>query len=691
MRLVTFIITCVSFFNLYAEPNDTISPRQLKEVSVLGERGWIENGIINYIPSKSEKKLSNSPATLIKSMHLPFIKEKDGLIISASGEIIPIFINGEKAENIDLATFWPKEVKRVQYIENPSDPRYEGAKYAVNFIMPVYKVGGVTRVNLFQKMPNNGYYTAASKLVHKKMTYGFLLSGNYYRDHRSDMTGETQYRDIFYEQKKYDLINRIENTHSYSRKEAINCALNAKYSTTKARITHTLSFGWNRNPGSGSHGYNVWSENLFNSQTESNKNTSNYITPQVSGNYIFKFSDKWFLTGLWQYSYAKNKNSSFHQTGESDPIYNNTFEDVNSCNFVILPAFYPSNEWMFQLKTQCNFDWYSTLYTGSTHTKQHQSRQTISAALKANWYPTQTLRLSVEPGLLASLWQVGDIKQHTIDPMVSAAVNWNPGRKFSLNGNLQFYMRPTSASESNPVLVKTSELLWLKGNPYLKSLTSWDTYIHSTYLPKSWLAISFGFGYVKTCNNIISTYTPAPTELGGLIKETINAKPSDNVRANIDISGSFFNNSLSISISPKWYYTYVRGAYQNKFNCFTLSGSADYTIGDFRLGIWYEGPFKDLSVSGMEKSWKQDNWNASLTYGTNHLYVTLRAENILNNKQKSWVHFTSPNFASKYNYLETGRTFSINLTYTFGYGKKVDNGIDINGPASAKTSVLQAK
>ena len=46
MRLVTFIITCVSFFNLYAEPNDTISPRQLKEVSVLGERGWIENGVL---------------------------------------------------------------------------------------------------------------------------------------------------------------------------------------------------------------------------------------------------------------------------------------------------------------------------------------------------------------------------------------------------------------------------------------------------------------------------------------------------------------------------------------------------------------------------------------------------------------------------------------------------------------------
>ena len=72
--------------------------------------------------------------------------------------------------------------------------------------MSKYEAGGVSRVNLFQKIPNNGYYTASSKLVYKRMTYGVLFSGNYYRDHRSHMTGETQYRDIFYEQKNYEII-----------------------------------------------------------------------------------------------------------------------------------------------------------------------------------------------------------------------------------------------------------------------------------------------------------------------------------------------------------------------------------------------------------------------------------------------------------------------------------------------------
>lgn len=691
MRLFLFLILSIACFHAYAESNDSISPRQLDEALVQGERCWIENGVINYIPSKSEKRLSNSAATLVKSMHLPFIREKDGSIVSISVEVIPIFINGERANDIDLATFWPKDVKRVQYIENPSDPSYEGVKTAVNFIMSKYEVGGVSRLNLFQKMPNNGYYTASSKLESGKMTYGLLLDGNYYRDHRSQMAGETQYRNLFYGQKEYDIINRTEENHSFSRDEGVRCAMNAKYTRGRNYITHTLSFGWNRNPGSGSHSQNVWSENLFGSSASSNYSESNNITPQLSGNYYFKLSDKWYLAGLWLYSNAKNRNNSYSQTGESDPISNSSHEDVNSCKIIILPSFFPSGKCLLQLKTKCSFDWYSTLYEGSVNTRQNQSRQEISTAFKVSWNPTQSISLSAEPGVLASLWHIGDFDQHTINPTVNAAVNWNPTRKFSLNGNLQFYMRPTSASESNPVTVKTSELLWLKGNPYLKNLTSWDTYFHSTYMTTRWLTLSFGLGYVKTFNDIISVYTPASSEYGGLIKETVNARPSDNVRANMEVRGSFFDSNLSIGISPQWHYTRVRGIYHDTFNYLTFSGSADYTIGDFRFELWYEGPYKDLSVSGMEKSWMQEKWNASLTYGTNSLYVNLRVEDLFNNRRKSWIHYSSPNYVSKYDCLETGRTVSVNLTYTFGYGKKVDNRIDINGPESVKTSVLQEK
>lgn len=169
----------IEFDDLLYAPDDSLRSKQLSGVEVMGEREWIENGIINCIPTKAEKRLSNSPASLIKTMHLTYLKEKDGGIVNLMGEVVPVFINGKRASQIDLETFWPKEVKRVQYLEHPADPRYEGASAVVNFIMPEYKVGGVTRVNLFQRFPNNGYYTAASKLVRNNWTYGLMVRGNY--------------------------------------------------------------------------------------------------------------------------------------------------------------------------------------------------------------------------------------------------------------------------------------------------------------------------------------------------------------------------------------------------------------------------------------------------------------------------------------------------------------------------------
>lgn len=686
---IIFSFLLVIFCCKFAVADDSIPTQQMNEVVVVGDDQWIENGIMNFIPTKIEKKLSNSPASLIKSMHLPFVKERDGMIVSLAGEVIPIFINGEKADDIDLAVFWPKEVKRVQYIEHPSDPNFEGANVAINFIMPKYSVGGVSRINIYQKMPNNGYYTASSKIVYKKMTYGFLLSGNYYRDHRSKMNGETTYNNLFYDNTKYEFISRDEENHSLIREDGLRCAFNAKYATERYSITHKLSFSWERNPGSDTNSTDLWNPNLFESSNGISSSNSKSLSPQIMGNYYFKLTEKCHFSSLWKYSYARNSSNTFNQLGLTAPVLNSNDEDVNTFKATILPSYILSDKWIFQFKFDYTIDLFSTIYRGTTNTTQDQARQSVLSAFKFNWNPDDHLSVSIDPGFAASFWKVGGIKEHSIYPTITSSINWNPTRKFSINGALYFYMRPTSASESNPVLVKNSELLWALGNPYLKNLTSWDTYIHSTYLPEKWLTLSFGFGYVKTFNNTVTTYSPASKELGGLIKETINAKPCDNIRANLELAGSFFNDTFTIGISPQWYHTYVRGLYHSKFNYLTLSGSADYTIGNFRIELLYEGPYKDLTVSGMEKSWKHDNWNFAVIYGNDNLYLDLKIVDIFNNYRKSWIQYNSPNLNSYYNYLETGRAISLNLTYTFGYGKKVDKRIDITGPESVKTSIYR--
>ena len=678
--------------SLYAQTTDSLpAAKQLEEVVVLGERAWIEGSVINIIPTTSEKKLSNSPATLIKSMHLPFVKEKDGAIVNAAGDGVSIFINGKRADAIDVMTFWPKEVKRVQYLENPSDPNYEGARNAVNFIMPEYVVGGVSKVDLFQRIPNRGNYRIASKLAYKKMTYGFMFSDRYERDHRSGMKGLTQYKDIFYDGKKYDLIENTAESHAYNRSDEISCAFNARYLSDNARITHTLSFGKDRNPGSGSHSRDFWSENLFGSSTSSFYSESDNISPQVSGDYNFRLSDKWNLIGSWRYAYAKNENSSVSQTGTTEEIYNSNREEVNSLRFSVSPAFSPSKSWTFQLRNVCDLDWYSTLYGGSANTKQTQSRQQITSSLSVDWDLSRALSLSAYPGVSVSLWQIGNVRRHAVNPTGDISVLWRVSRKLRFSGSLQFYKQSASVSESNPVMVKVSELLWQKGNPYLKNYSDWDIYFTSTYMPKSWLMMTLGVGYNKAYNDIISKYTPASPEAGGLIKEQVNTGISDMLRTALDMNASFLDGRLSVSAAPGWNYEYARGERRTGLGYFLFNGSADYRVGNFRFEVEYQKGGKGLRSSGIERYRRQDRWSASMVYGTGNLYLRCQVQNIFHNKSKEWTCYDSPNYFTEYDSFETGRFFSINLTYTFGYGKKVDKSIDINGPESVESSVLQTK
>ena len=110
ISIYSWIMICSIF--CYAE--DSIPATDLQEIVVKSERAWIEGGVYNFIPSKQEKKLSNSPGSLIDVMNLPFLKGDGENVITTTGEPVTIFINGQLASQTDLATFWPKLAKKVE-------------------------------------------------------------------------------------------------------------------------------------------------------------------------------------------------------------------------------------------------------------------------------------------------------------------------------------------------------------------------------------------------------------------------------------------------------------------------------------------------------------------------------------------------------------------------------------------------
>lgn len=650
----------------------------------------MEDGKAIFLPTKSEKRLSNSPASLLKSKNLPCLREVDGVMVGALGNEVTYFINGVKADKIDISTFWPKDVRRVEYIENPSDPTFEGCKSVVNFILDEYEIGGVTKIDLFQRVPNHGSYSISSKLVRKKLTLGSMFWGNYTRLHGTSLNGSEVYRDIFYDGTKYGVLTRDFEEHQYERENWITYTFNAKYATSKFRATHAFSFAWVQNPGSGSNSADKWSENLFNSQKSSSYSEGKTLTPQFSGNYYAALSDKWTLSGRWLYSFANNESSSWNQYQPSQVVSNEVKEDVHSLSAVLMPTFMLSPKWVFQLRTQAAFDWFSSNYSGTTSTKQNLSRQELSSDLGVYWMPSSSFGISVKPGLSASMSNVGGVKQHTIRPTAEFAVNATISPKVSFSGTTRFLLIPADASDYNSVMLKESELKWVMGNPHIRNLTAWNTYIYTSFILAQWLNLSWGFGYDKSKNTYINTYTPASPDAGGMVRRSDNAEPTHRVINNFIFSGNFFDNKLSVEVCPTWTLYKTSGAYATTFGHISASGNINYTISDFRFAIEYEGPFKALSLAGMEKSWTHDKWHASLTYGNGNFYVMAKVENIFNKKSSSWEILETPYYSSNSFKRATGRSIFVNFTYTFGYGKKVSQDIDISSAEDVKTSVLRS-
>lgn len=688
MLCLTISELCTAIVNA----EDSIPSTELQEVEVMGERSWIsEDGTLNFIPTKKEKKLSYSPGSLIRSMNIPMLRESGDGISLVSGENVEIFINGEKADEIDLSTFWPMDVKTVQYIENPRDSKYAGATYAVNFVTRKFAAGGVTRARGHQRLPNYGEYSLSSKLVYKRMTYGAMFRGIYSRDHRAFSSGETVYEGLYYDGDFHESIVREEESRLYKRMDYIDCAINAKYTGGKFTATHTFSLGWDRDPGSGSESSDTWTANLFGSGSSGGWSSSRTLTPQIRGNYYIRFSDRWHLPWTLGYIFSENKASSSNRFGDMGAIFNSTKEKTNSFNFAAVPWFSFSDSLFLQLHLISRMQWFSTRYAGSAYVTQTQTRFRTTAYLTLGWTPLRTLGFALKPGFDLTTWNIGDVHESSWLPTVNANVRWSPSRKYSLSGTLMFVVTPPSASESNPVMVKDSELMWSLGNPYLKCHSSWDAYIYNNYMPNRDLTMGLGVGYSIGDRTIIPQYEAATADLGGLIRRDVNAGIIDDIRALLSVSWSVPGTELSLSVNPSWHYTHVRDGHVSAFNSFSISGNADYTFGNCRIGITYESPTRGLYMAGLERTWSQDRCDVKFEYGNGNLYVEAGVTNIFHKYMKTRTRFTSPHFSTNYTNLQTGRQFVVSLTYTFGFGRRVDRNIDISGPQEVESSVNTKK
>ena len=138
--------------------NDSVlSAYELTELIVEGDNVFrVEDGF-GYVPDKKVKKASYSGISLLEMLNIPTIiidPSGDG-VKTTSGEGIAFFIDYMAASADEVRGIRPEDVKSVEILEFPRNPRFNGAQHVVNFRMVKYLYGGYTKGDATQAVVAN--------------------------------------------------------------------------------------------------------------------------------------------------------------------------------------------------------------------------------------------------------------------------------------------------------------------------------------------------------------------------------------------------------------------------------------------------------------------------------------------------------------------------------------------------------
>ena len=157
-------------------------PVRLHGVKIEADNASLLSDKSVYRPTQRQKNASQTATDLLVRMAIPQLNATMGSsgITTASGESVAIYIDYVPASQNDLKMMRVSDVKTVEYLVYPSDPRFQGNRNVINFRMIKYEYGGYVKVlGLENFIANSGSLQGNARMVKKKMTFDIMGYGYY--------------------------------------------------------------------------------------------------------------------------------------------------------------------------------------------------------------------------------------------------------------------------------------------------------------------------------------------------------------------------------------------------------------------------------------------------------------------------------------------------------------------------------
>lgn len=701
-RNVIAKLSCVGYKTTYrrlADFNvgDIIMPIDavaLQQVKVEGQMASAYSDRTVYLPSQRQKNAAQNAIELLRLMSIPQIKINpiDDSVTDNTGDGVSLFFNYMPASKEDIEGLRTADVRRVEYLEFPTDPRFRGAQRVINFIIQEYEYGGYTKVTadedfLIGLSSNANIF---SKFAYKKMTYDIYVAANNLNSHHSGYNIHGNYTLKDSDGKDYTLTRNETTDNSHSRQNQYPVTFRASYNTEKVQISNTLGYSHSANHIQEQNGSLTYSPAVEQDYSYSRSNPSRSNSLSYQGNYFFVLPKDYSVNFNPQFSYSHNNNSLTYTTSSTEPIIRDARENAYyyRVNARINKRFAQKHTLMLGIYTGNTIN--RLQYTGNASYSDHFSNPFVSGELG---YQAQIQKFSLyaDAGVLWERTSINTIRNDDVYPYVHFNIRYTPNNKNTFSAYFQFANNTPGIDQKASDLLRDNEVMYITGNPYLDNSRHITFNINYTWLPSNVFNISAYGRYFELFDRFITAYEPFDNGRA-LLRTYIN--DGNYVQSEIGIAATLnlFNKSLQLYVSPNQKFYRSTGVFDKSFYPFQVTAQATYYFKQWYFQAYYQSHQKMMFTGSPTTYRSRDFYALSAGWSNSDLNISLTAYNMFNsNWDTSDRYIQSPLYTEHRTTYGTNSHARLNLsvTYTFGYGKKVKRGNEVGKQSGVSSAIMK--
>ena len=679
------------------ETPDSIEAKELDEVVVEAQNQRTDAKLSTYTPTGKQKSSAQNAIDLLRQLAIPQININlvDNAVTTQTGQNVAIFINYLPASAEEIEGLFTADVRRVEYLDFPTDPRFQGNEHVVNFIMQKYAFGGYTKATVSENFLVGKLSSRASvysKFAYKRMTYDLYAGAS---NHNINHSGTSIIGN-------YNLLNPdgspmhikrnelFENSHFKYNQYPV--TLRAIYDSDKTQIANTVGFNFDKSPTAETSGSLIYIPGNGNdySYNRAEPYTSRYLAWQ--GNYYFILPRNFHLSVTPSMNYGHTNYSYSYATSQpgTSEILNQSKENAFQFKGSVTLYKLITNRQNAFFRAYFGSTSNDVNYYGTSPYANDFSDTYAGATLGYN-FATQKWNLNIDAALQ---WEHNEINSESVTevyPLINFSAGFSPSQKHSLRAYFHFGANYPGASNKTPNILQQNELMYYTGNPNLGLSRQITFNLSYNWMPSNKFSASAFAQYFGEYNLFVPVYQHY---LDGTALLRTYTDDGDYNRTQIGMSFNYklLGGALQLVASPSISFYRMTGLFDISRSPFICNASATYYLGNFYFQASYQTRnltvqgnrgviYKDRDFYQILAGWSRANWNIRVSAMNLFRSDWLCATNILSTPLYSETRFVDGN--------NFHRRLNLSVTYTFGYGKKVQRGNEVGEQSNASSAIMK--